>query len=249
MCRSRDLFYMVRRGHIGLDHRGTRRDIGRLVRCLTEMGIARLFIRLSSSSKWPKHLLGSRKYLRLYVRSWWLGSNYKSPRLLSTSRATPRVHSTQSLRALRDSPWSRTSPSLPPKQLDGSASIGRPIANVQTYVLDTHLQPVPIGVLGELYIGGDGLSRGYLNRPELTAEQFVPHPFSDKPGARLYKSGDLARYLPDGNLECLGRIDHQVKIRGFRIEPGETEGVLEQHPAVQKCVVVAGRIAPGTGDL
>ena len=117
-------------------------------------------------------------------------------------------------------------------------SIGRAIANTQIYLLDRHLQPVPIGVLGELHIGGAGLARGYLNRPELTNEKFIPNPFSDEPGARLYKTGDLARYLPDGNIEFLGRIDHQVKIRGFRIELGEIESTLSQHPDVRGTVVL-----------
>ena len=119
-------------------------------------------------------------------------------------------------------------------------SIGRPLANYQIYLLDRNLQPVPIGLPGELYIGGSGLARGYLNRPELTAEKFIPHPFSrEELGVRLYKTGDLARYLPDGNIEFLGRIDHQVKIRGFRIELGEIETTLSQHPAVRETVVVA----------
>jgi amino acid adenylation domain-containing protein len=117
--------------------------------------------------------------------------------------------------------------------------IGRPIANTQIYLLDAVLQPVPIGVPGELHIGGAGLSRGYLNRPDLTAERFIPNPFSDEPGARLYKTGDLARYLSDGNIEFLGRMDHQVKIRGFRVELGEIEAVLGQHAAVRETVVVA----------
>ncbi len=116
--------------------------------------------------------------------------------------------------------------------------IGRAIRNLQTYVLDNDLQPVPIGVLGELHIGGVGIARGYLNRPDLTAEKFISNPFSEEPNSRLYKSGDLARYLPDGNIEYLGRIDNQVKIRGFRIELGEIEAVLAQHPLVTENAVI-----------
>ena len=103
------------------------------------------------------------------------------------------------------------------RNADGPYTIGRPVANTQIYLLDANLQSVPVGVPGELYIGGAGLARDYLNRPELTAESFIPNSFSEKPGTRLYKTGDLARYLPDGNIEFLGRIDRQVKIRGFRI--------------------------------
>ncbi|MDZ8024549.1 MAG: amino acid adenylation domain-containing protein [Nostoc sp. DedQUE11] len=125
-----------------------------------------------------------------------------------------------------------------------SLPIGRPITNTQIYILDTYLQPVPIGVTGELYIGGEGLAREYLNRTELTAKNFITHPFSKKPQARLYKTGDLARYLPDGNIEFLGRIDNQVKIRGFRIELSEIEAVLSQHPAVNETIVIAGEDVP-----
>ncbi|NJM71691.1 MAG: amino acid adenylation domain-containing protein, partial [Scytonema sp. RU_4_4] len=117
--------------------------------------------------------------------------------------------------------------------------IGRPIANTQIYILDQHHQPVPIGVPGELYIGGDGLARGYFNRPELTQEKFISNRFSDAKSKQLYKTGDLARYKSDGNIEFLGRIDNQVKIRGFRIELGEIEAVLNTHPHIQQAVVIA----------
>jgi len=119
-----------------------------------------------------------------------------------------------------------------------AVTIGRPIANAQIYILDRYLHSVPIGVFGDLHIGGDGLARGYLNQPELTAEKFIPNPFGDEPGARLYKTGDLARYLPDGNIEFLGRKDGQVKIRGVRIELGEIEAVLAKHPSVNEAAVV-----------
>ncbi|MDJ0676974.1 MAG: amino acid adenylation domain-containing protein, partial [Calothrix sp. MO_167.B42] len=128
-------------------------------------------------------------------------------------------------------------------------SIGRPIANTQFHILDQNLQPVPVGIPGELYIHGVGLTRGYLNRPGLTAERFIPNPFSDEPGSRLYKTGDLASYLPDGNIDFLGRMDNQVKIRGFRIELGEIETILCQHSSVRTGVVVAQEDKPGDKSL
>ena len=140
--------------------------------------------------------------------------------------------------------WCDSLPSAPsaPSAVKNSAKtlpIGRPIPNARTYVLDANLQPVPIGVPGELYIGGAGVSRGYINRSDLNREKFIPDPFSSKQGVCLYKTGDLVRYLPDGNLEFLDRTDRQVKIRGFRIELGEIESALSQHPDVQEAVILA----------
>jgi amino acid adenylation domain-containing protein len=134
-------------------------------------------------------------------------------------------------------------------QTEENIPIGRPIPNMQVYILDSNLNQVPIGVPGELYIGGVGLARGYFKRPDLTAEKFVPNRFSEGPGARLYRTGDLARYRADGNIEFLGRIDHQVKIRGFRIETGEIEATLRGHPAVSDAVVVAQQDGLGNSRL
>jgi amino acid adenylation domain-containing protein len=128
-------------------------------------------------------------------------------------------------------------------------TIGSPIANTQTYILDTKFQPVPIGIPGELYISGEGLSRGYLNRPDLTAERFFPNPFSQSRGKRLYRTGDRARYRDTGNIEWFGRLDHQVKLRGFRIELGEIEKMLMTHPAVQNAVVLCREDTPNEKQL
>ncbi|GAB1538394.1 hypothetical protein NUACC21_10540 [Scytonema sp. NUACC21] len=136
------------------------------------------------------------------------------------------------------------------KGATGTPTIGKAIANTQVYILDAQMQPVPVGVAGELYIGGEGLARGYLNRPELTAEKFVPNPFaSDKSSQRLYRTGDLVRYKADGNIEYIGRIDHQVKVRGFRIELGEIEAVLSQHPNVRQTAVIATQEMVGATRL
>jgi acyl-coenzyme A synthetase/AMP-(fatty) acid ligase len=130
----------------------------------------------------------------------------------------------------------------------GSVPIGKPIANTAMYVLDANMQPVPVAVPGELFIGGAGVVRGYHGRPELTAERFVPDPFQGN-GARMYRTGDLARYRDDGTIEFLGRLDHQVKVRGYRIELGEIEAALSADPSVRETVVVAREDAPGDRRL
>jgi amino acid adenylation domain-containing protein len=181
----------------------------------------------------------------LLLEAGWRGS--RRLKILCGGEALPRELAGQ-LRARGASLWNLYGPTettiwsaageVVPSE-DGAAPIGPPLANAQLYLLDGHCQAVPMGVPGELYIGGVGLARGYLNRPELTAERFVPNAFSREAGARLYKTGDLARYLPDGNIGFLGRLDHQVKLRGFRIELGEIEAVLRQNPVVRDAVVVA----------
>ena len=133
--------------------------------------------------------------------------------------------------------------------INGEIPIGRPLPHILTYILDQYQQPVPIGVPGELHIGGESLARGYLNLPELTADKFISDPFNKESETLLYKTGDLARYLPDGNIEFIGRVDNQVKIRGFRIELGEIETVLAQHPSIREAVVIVREVTPGDKRL
>jgi fengycin family lipopeptide synthetase B len=170
------------------------------------------------------------------LRPWFDRHGDEQPRLVNMYGITETtVHVTNRLLSKND--------------LQSGSVIGFPIADLQVYVLDRWLQPLPIGIPGELFVGGAGLARGYLDRPEQTAERFVPHPFSDEPGARLYRTGDFAQLLPNRELEYLGRVDQQVKIRGFRVEPGEIESVLLQHPAVGEAVVCTREDSPGDTRL
>ena len=171
---------------------------------------------------------------------------------LSTTRLVQEVYATTSAKHVYDlyGPSEDTTCStVALRTREGPQTIGRPISNTQIYLLDGNLNPVPVGVSGELHISGKGLARGYLNRPDLTAEKFIPNPFSSEPGTCLYRTGDLARYLPDGNIEFLGRIDHQIKLRGFRIELGEIEAVLTSYDGVGDTVVLAREDVAGDKRL
>jgi amino acid adenylation domain-containing protein len=176
------------------------------------------------------------------------GEALSVPHIRRALHALPNTQLTNAYGPTENTTFTTTYPI--PREIPALATsipIGRPIGNTQTYVLDRHMQPVPIGVSGELFVGGDGLARGYLNRTELTHEKFVANPFS--PGSRLYRTGDLVRYLPNGTLDFQGRTDHQVKIRGFRIELGEIEASLRSHPDVRDAVAVVRENVPGAKCL
>ncbi len=191
---------------------------------------------------------------RLLLEAGWLGD--KNLKILCGGETLPPDLANQLL-ARGGSVWNLYGPTettiystaFQVKRPDEPILIGRPIANTRTYILDSDMQPVPMGVVGELYIGGVGVARGYWNRPELTAENFIPDPFSAEPGARLYRTGDLARYCPGGAIDFKRRRDHQVKLRGFRIELGEIEAQLEEHPAVRHTLVMAREDVPGQKRL
>ncbi|HEX7772769.1 MAG TPA: amino acid adenylation domain-containing protein, partial [Pyrinomonadaceae bacterium] len=202
----------------------------------------------AEQSSWPNHADAPSLALRYVIfggealelqslRPWFERHGDEQPLLVNMYGITETtVHVTY--RPIRMTDLETTSGSL----------IGERIPDLQTYVLDPAQKPVPIGVAGELYVGGGGLARGYLQRPELTAQRFVPHPWGEA-GARLYRTGDRGRFLANGDLEYLGRVDHQVKVRGFRIELGEIEAALVEHPAVHEAVVIAREDTPGDKHL
>lgn len=187
---------------------------------------------------------------RLLLEAGWQGS--PNLKMISTGEALPRELANRLL-PMGAELWNLYGPTettiwstgCQVYEGDRAINIGYPIANTQIYILDANLQPVPIGVPGELHIGGAGVARGYLNRPELTEQKFIANPFSSDPESRLYKTGDLARFSPDGQIECLGRIDFQVKVRGFRIELGEIEAVMAQYETIREAVAVVREDTPG----
>lgn len=191
---------------------------------------------------------------RLLLESGWLGCSYL--KILCGGEALPGDLA-EKLLAKSAALWNMYGPTETTiwsgvyrvTSAKGTVPIGQPIANTQFYILDAHLNATPIGVPGELHIGGDGLARGYMNRPELRAEKFIPDPYGNTQGSRLYKTGDRARYLPNGCIEFLGRLDHQVKLRGFRIELAEIEAVLREHPQVRTGAVIVREDIPGVKRL
>ncbi|AGY58064.1 non-ribosomal peptide synthetase [Gloeobacter kilaueensis] len=226
---------LVRGARIVLAAREDSQDGGRLARLLADSGAT---ILQATPATW-----------RLLLESGWQPE--ASLKLLCGGEALPTDLAEQ-LRHSEARLWNLYGPTEttvwstihPVQAVDGLVPIGRPLANTKLYVLDAQGQPVPVGVPGELFIGGAGLARGYLNRPELTAEKFVPDPFSTS-GGKLYRTGDLVRWRPDGTLEFLGRLDFQVKLRGFRIELGEIEVALRRHPAVRQAAILLREDEPG----
>ncbi|ARU62801.1 hypothetical protein CBW65_18855 [Tumebacillus avium] len=223
----------------------TRRDSHQLLNLIVERKIERIFLPFilltqlaevgESGGPLPQHLreiitAGEQLQMTAHIVSWLRKLGCPLHNQYGPSEAHVVTYIT-----LTGDPG--TWPALPP--------VGKPLGNTQIYVLDPYMRPVPIGVSGEVYVGGDCLARGYLNREELTAEKFIPDPFSQRPGARLYQTGDIARWLSDGNLEYMGRADDQVKIRGFRVEPGEITAVLGKHPALKEVAVLAREDQPG----
>ncbi|KST68613.1 non-ribosomal peptide synthetase [Mastigocoleus testarum] len=237
-----------------------RRDAIALLKLLTEQGIERLFLPFvalqqlaevaASSDDLPvslQEIITAGEQLQMTTAL----NNFlrRLPNCTLQNQYGPSETHVVTAFTLESSAYTQKSQTSQTSQNLTLPPIGRPIANTQIYILDSHHQPVPIGVPGELYIGGIGLAREYLNRSDLTTQKFIPNPLSNRSGERLYKTGDLARYLPDGNIEFLGRIDNQVKIRGFRIELGEIETAIAAHPQVSEAVVIVREDIPGKKRL
>ncbi len=207
----------------------------RFSQCLSSEGVSALFLTTALFNQYADLIAPALSGLRYVLFGGELSDNRAAIRLRAAYAPTHLLHvygptETTTFATAYDIPLTESEAEKLP--------IGRPMSNTQIYILDKQGQPVPQGAVGELYIGGDGVARGYLNQPDLTAERFLTNPFSSVPEARMYKTGDLGRWLPDGNIECLGRNDFQVKIRGFRIELGEIESALTAHPQVKQAVVI-----------
>jgi len=217
----------------------SRLDPSRLLRIIAELAIARLFIPPVVLAQLATESAGTRADLGALRQVIVAGEPlHVTPAVAAIFARAPNAGLHNHYGPTETHLATTFAPGSPPAAWPALPPIGRPIANVQTHILDRQLQPVPVGILGELYIGGAGLARGYLNRPALTAERFVPDPFSGAPGTRLYRTGDLVRYNAFGDIEFFGRADDQAKIRGFRVEPAEIRAVLERHAAVRDCAVV-----------
>jgi surfactin family lipopeptide synthetase A len=220
-----------------------------LTRLVEQVGLTVLNLPSSFWHEWVLELGSSGGRLPLSLRMVIVGSERVSPERLAEWQAMDTSHISW-INAYGPTETTVSCVHYGPDNLENvkgrsQVPVGRPLPDTQLYLLDPHLQPVPILVPGEIYIGGRGLARGYLHRPELTAEKFIPNLFSDELGARLYKTGDLGRYLSDGDLEFLGRVDHQLKIRGFRIEPEEIEAVLSKHSDIREALVTVREDASG----
>jgi amino acid adenylation domain-containing protein/non-ribosomal peptide synthase protein (TIGR01720 family) len=210
-------------------------DLGTLGEIIRQHGVTTLWLTAGLFHAMVEHQVGELEGLRQLLAG---GDILSAPHVERALRALPGCRLINGYGPTENTTFSCCYSFTCPEP-SGSVPIGRPIAGSQAFILNHRLQPVPVGVEGELYVGGEGLARGYVDRPELTAEKFIPHSFSDAPGARLYRTGDLARYREDGIIEFLGRRDQQVKVRGFRVEPGEIEAALEAHPGIRQSAVVA----------
>ena len=224
-------------------HRPSLAEIGRYI---TQHGVTTLWLTTGLFHVMVDEELDALKPLRQLLTG---GDVLSVPHVLKAIRALEGCRLVNCYGPTENTTFTSYYPITGPEQIRTSVSIGRPIANTRVYILDQHLQPTPIGIAGELCTSGAGLALGYLGRPDLTAERFIDNPFAHDPDRRLYKTGDVCRYVPDGNIEFMGRLDHQVKVRGFRIELDEIEAALARCPAVREAVVLAREDRPGIREL